>query len=67
MGTKTDELMAMVESLPIDIKTKLIEKILDSLYPTQKEIDILWAEESEKKSKRDKEWKSENYSCRRSI
>lgn len=27
MSIKTDELMAMVESLPVDIKTKLIEKI----------------------------------------
>lgn len=49
MGTKTDELMEMVESLPVEIKTKLIEKILESLNPTQKEIDKLWAEEAEKR------------------
>lgn len=49
MTTKTDELMSMVESLPIDIKTKLVEKILESLHPSQKEIDELWAQEAEKR------------------
>ena len=51
MATKTDELMLMVESLPIDIKTKLIETILNSLHPSQKEIDRLWAEEAERRVK----------------
>jgi len=49
MATKADELMSMVESLPIEIKTKLIEKILNSLHPAQKEIDELWAQEVEKR------------------
>lgn len=49
MATKADELMSMVESLPIEIKTKLVEKILNSLHPTQKEIDELWAQEVEKR------------------
>ncbi len=49
MAIKADELMSMVESLPIEIKTKLIEKILHSLHPTQKEIDELWAQEVEKR------------------
>ncbi len=49
MATKADELISMVESLPIEIKTKLIEKILNSLHPTQKEIDELWAQEVEKR------------------
>ncbi|NOX36711.1 MAG: addiction module protein [Calditrichaeota bacterium] len=51
MSIKTDELMAMVESLPVDIKTKLIEKILNTLHPTQKEIDKLWAQEAERRVK----------------
>jgi putative addiction module component (TIGR02574 family) len=46
-GMKTNELFSIVESLPVDIKTKLVEKILNSLYPTQKEIDELWAKEVE--------------------
>lgn len=49
MTTGTDELISMVESLPIDIKTKLIEKILESLHPSQKERDELWAQEAEKR------------------
>ena len=49
MTTKTNELISMVESLPIDIKTTLVEKILNSLHPSQKEIDALWAKEAEKR------------------
>ena len=45
----TNELLSMVESLPIDIRTQLIEKLLNSLNPSQKEIDELWAEEAEKR------------------
>ncbi|MDR4505821.1 MAG: addiction module protein [Candidatus Scalindua sp.] len=51
MATKTNELFSLVESLPVDIKTKLIEKILNSLHPSQKEIDELWAKEAEKRVK----------------
>lgn len=49
MTIKTNELISMVESLPVDIKTKLVEKILDSLHPSQKEIDELWAKEAERR------------------
>jgi len=49
MTTKTKELIAMVESLPVDIKTLLVEKIVNSLHPAQKEIDALWAKEAEKR------------------
>ena len=51
MTTKTKELISMVESLPVDIKTALVEKILNSLHPSQKEIDALWAKEAEKRAK----------------
>jgi putative addiction module component (TIGR02574 family) len=51
MTAKTKELISMVESLPVDIKTTLVEKILDSLHPSQKEIDALWAREAEKRVK----------------
>ena len=46
---KTDELMAMADSLPVDIKTQLIDKLLNSLNPTPKEIDELWAIEAERR------------------
>ncbi|MEK6528397.1 MAG: addiction module protein [Nitrospirota bacterium] len=51
MTTKTKELISMVESLPIDIKTALVERILNSMHPSQKEIDALWAKEAEKRVK----------------
>src|SRR4030042_7077829 len=51
MTTKANELISMVESLPVNIKTKLVEKILNSLHPSQREIDALWAKEAEKRVK----------------
>lgn len=51
MTAKTKELISIIESLPIDIKTTIVEKILDSLHPSQKEIDALWAKEAEKRVK----------------
>jgi putative addiction module component (TIGR02574 family) len=51
MATKTKELISMVESLPVDVKTTLVEKILKSLHPSQKEIDALWAKEAERRVK----------------
>jgi putative addiction module component (TIGR02574 family) len=51
MATKTKELISMVESLPVDVKTTLVEKILNSLHPSQKEIDALWAKEAERRVK----------------
>ncbi len=47
MASKTDELMAMIESLPVDLKMAILEKIPASLHPSQKEIDALWIEEVE--------------------
>lgn len=46
---KTDELFAEAVSLPLDIRTQFVDKLLQSLHPIQKEIDELWAEEAEKR------------------
>ncbi len=46
---KTKELISEAVSLPIDIRTLLVNKLLESLNPTKKEIDDLWAEEAEKR------------------
>ncbi len=54
MTTNTMELISMVESLPVDIKTILVEEILDSLPPSQKEIDELWKVEVNEGSKKQK-------------
>jgi putative addiction module component (TIGR02574 family) len=46
---KTKELFDEAISLPIEIRMQLVEKLLRSLNPTQKEIDKLWAKESERR------------------
>ena len=56
----TNELMSMAESLPIDIKTRLIDKLLNSLHPSQKEIDELWAKEAESRVAEIREGKVES-------
>jgi putative addiction module component (TIGR02574 family) len=46
---KTDELIAEAVSLPVEIRTKIIEELLQSLNPSRKDIDELWAKEAEKR------------------
>ena len=46
---KTEELISEAISLPVDIRTLIVNKILESLHPTNKEIDELWAKEAEKR------------------
>jgi len=47
MSIDTNDLISMIESLPIDVKTTIIEKILSSLQPMQEDIDKLWVKEVE--------------------
>lgn len=42
-----NELLLMIESLPVDIKIQLIDRLLRSLNPIEKEVDQLWANEAE--------------------
>ena len=44
-----ENLISEAISLPIDIRLELVEKILESLNPSHKEIDELWAIETEKR------------------
>jgi putative addiction module component (TIGR02574 family) len=46
---KTSELLSMAESLPVEIKVQLIDILLNSLHPSQSEIDKLWAIEAERR------------------
>ncbi len=46
---KTDKLFSEAISLPVEIKTELVDKLLQSLNPTRKNIDDLWAKEAEKR------------------
>ena len=45
----TDELIDKAISLPVEIRTKIIEELLHSINPINKEIDELWALEAEKR------------------
>ncbi len=45
----TNELFSMAESLPVEMKTLLIDKLLNSLNPSKQEIDELWAQEAERR------------------
>ena len=46
---KSDELFDEAVSLPIEIRVQLVDKLLRSLHPVEKEIDELWATEAEKR------------------
>ena len=46
---KANKLISEAEALPIELRAKLVDKLLKSLNPSQKEIDILWAKEAERR------------------
>jgi putative addiction module component (TIGR02574 family) len=46
---KTEDLFDEAISLPIEKRTLLVDKLLQSLNPSQSEIDKLWAEEAERR------------------
>jgi putative addiction module component (TIGR02574 family) len=43
------EIMDVVDSLPIDMKLELIDRLLESITPRQKEIDDAWSDEVERR------------------
>jgi hypothetical protein len=43
------QLFDEIDVLPIDIKTKIVDKILNSINPTDKSIDELWIKEVNKR------------------
>jgi len=45
LAINTNQLLSEVDSLPLDLKTKLIDKLLSSLNPTQKNVEALWEKE----------------------
>ena len=48
---KTDEHISEAISLPIDIRTQLINRLLVSLNPERRDIDEFWMKEAEKRLK----------------
>ena len=45
---KTGELISEAISLPADIRALIVNKLLESLNPTSKEIDKIWARKQKK-------------------
>ncbi|RLA59700.1 MAG: hypothetical protein DRQ78_10335 [Epsilonproteobacteria bacterium] len=46
---KQEELFNEIDLLPIDIKTKIVDKILASITPLNSSIDALWIKEVNKR------------------
>lgn len=49
MTTQTMEIMDVVDSLPIDMKLELIDRLLESISPTTKEVEEAWKVEVERR------------------
>ena len=49
MATQTADIMEIADSLPIDMKIELVDRLLDSMYPREKEIDEIWKVEIERR------------------
>lgn len=45
LALNANQLLSEVDSLPFDLKTKLIEKLLSSLNPSEQSVDELWKKE----------------------
>ncbi|CAN5600884.1 hypothetical protein BH10ACI3_BH10ACI3_14410 [soil metagenome] len=49
MTTATMDLMESVEMLPIDMKIELVDKILESISPTNTDVEEAWKDEVERR------------------
>lgn len=49
MTASTADLVSIADSLPIDLKIELIDKLLESISPSQSEMDELWKVEVERR------------------
>ena len=49
LAVKQDKLFEEIDILPIDLKTKLVDRILQSITPLNSSIDTLWIEEVNKR------------------
>ena len=54
---KTEDLIAEALSLPVEVRIKLAERLLNSINPSRKEIDEAWAVEAEKRVREIREGK----------
>ncbi len=49
LALKQEELFNEIDILPIDLKTKIVDKILASITPSNTSIDKLWIKEVNKR------------------
>jgi hypothetical protein len=49
LALRQEQLFEEIDILPIDLKTKIVDKILNSINPIHKSIDDLWIEEVNKR------------------
>ncbi|HMO81420.1 MAG TPA: addiction module protein [Pyrinomonadaceae bacterium] len=49
MTTQTMDIMERAEMLPIDMKLELVDRLLESISPSNKEIEELWKIEIERR------------------
>lgn len=49
MTTEAIEIIERVESLPIDMKLEIIDRLLESISPSRTEIDDSWSAEVERR------------------
>jgi len=49
LALKQEELFNEIDILPIDLKTKIVDKILSSITPLNTSIDALWIKEVNKR------------------
>jgi len=49
LALNQEELFNEIELLPLDLKTKIVDKILASIMPLNNEIDKLWIQEANKR------------------
>jgi hypothetical protein len=49
LALRQEQLFDEIDILPIDLKTKIVDKILASITPSNSEIDKLWIQEVTKR------------------
>jgi len=49
VALQQEQLFDNIDILPIDLKTKIVDKILSSLTPAKKSIDDIWIKEVNKR------------------
>ena len=49
MNTQTAELISIAKSLPLDERAEIVDSLLESMHPTDDEIDNLWKAEVERR------------------